>query len=219
MLQISVGDGWVPYIVRPLVGNDDPATESSATASVRAAHWRPPLPFSTNAAELVAAAGTATAAARGTDGGGGAAPAMNRLVALFFLLAFFVAGICLMGVVHAILLDEFMVAMQEERQRLNEEEIDRRCITSEKLGSPLDPLLASLAHFHSSSDLSDKIKELYLMIDANGRCAARRVCGRRPRLRVAISTESRRDALATTPRGAARLRQRGGGGKGVNVER
>ena len=172
MLQISVGDGWVPYIVRPLVGNDDPATESSATASVRAAHWRPPLPFSTNAAEMVAAAGSATAAARGTDGGGGAAPAMNRLVALFFLLAFFVAGICLMGVVHAILLDEFMVAMQEERQRLNEEEIDRRCITSEKLGSPLDPLLASLAHFHSSSDLSNKIKELFLMIDANGRCVA-----------------------------------------------
>ena len=93
---------------------------------------------------------------------------MNRGVALFFVFIFFVAGICLLGVVHAILLDEFMVAVQEERHKLKEEEVELKFITAEKLGSPLDPLLASLAHFHSSADLSQKIRELFLMIDANG---------------------------------------------------
>jgi hypothetical protein len=32
--------------------------------------------------------------------------------------------------------------------------------------------LQALANFHSSADLSNKIKELFLMIDANGRYAA-----------------------------------------------
>ncbi len=58
--------------------------------------------------------------------------------------------------------------MQEERRRLQEAEVDRTSMTLAKLGSPLDPLLASLAHFHSSSDLSAKIGELFRMIDANG---------------------------------------------------
>ena len=156
--QVSIGDGWMPYIVRPLV-------EYSSAAS---SHRSLPAPGPV----LEATAQLAAAAAAGGGGGGTAPPSMNRLVALFFLLFFFAAGICLLGVVHAILLDEFMVAVQEERQRLKEEEIDRKCITSEKLGSPLDPLIASLAHFHSSSDLTGKIKELFLMIDANGRCGA-----------------------------------------------
>jgi hypothetical protein len=95
-------------------------------------------------------------------------------VALLFIFFFFVASICMLIVVHAILLDEFMLAVQEEWQRLKEEEIDHKCITSEKLGSPLDPLLASIAHFHSSSDLTGKIKELFLLIDANGRCSISR---------------------------------------------
>ena len=34
--------------------------------------------------------------------------------------------------------------------------------------SPLDPLLASLAHFSSTADLTAKIDELFYMIDANG---------------------------------------------------
>ena len=36
------------------------------------------------------------------------------------------------------------------------------------LRSPLDPLLASLAHFSSTADLTAKIDELFYMIDANG---------------------------------------------------
>ena len=142
MFQVSTGDGWAPYIARPLVGNESPSTSSSSSQSA----------VNTSAASTVTEA----------------IPSMNRAVALFFIFFFFVSGICLLGVVHAILLDEFMVAVQEERQRLKEEEIELKFITSEKLGSPLDPLLASLAHFHSSIDLSNKIKELFLMIDANG---------------------------------------------------
>ena len=51
-----------------------------------------------------------------------------------------------------------VLTSQRQRQRLREEEIDRTCMTSDKLGSPLDPLLASLAHFHSSADLSEKAR-------------------------------------------------------------
>ena len=50
-----------------------------------------------------------------------------------------------------------IVFFHKKSQRLREEEIDRTCMTSDKLGSPLDPLLASLAHFHSSADLSEKV--------------------------------------------------------------
>ena len=163
--QVSIGDGWIPYVVRPLVGNSDGATTTHAANSGSAAA----AAVAVRALAAARGADTVTAAGSTDASGGTSVPQMNRLVALFFLLFFFVAGICLLGVVHAILLDEFMVAVQEERQRLKEEEIDRKCITSEKLGSPLDPLLASLAHFHSSSDLTGKIKELFLMIDANGR--------------------------------------------------
>ena len=152
MYQVSTGDGWAPYIARPLVGNESPSASSSSSLST------------VSGTLTVAANMTATVALADT----GTIPDMNRAVAIFFMVFFFMSGICLLGVVHAILLDEFMVAVQEERQRLKEEEVEMKFITSEKLGSPLDPLLASLAHFHSSIDLSTKIKELFLMIDANG---------------------------------------------------
>jgi hypothetical protein len=87
MLQVSVGDGWAPYIVKPLVGNVD----TSAAIAHRSA----------GSSHLVRAAADSGAAQ--------AVPEMNRAVALFFMLYFFASGICLLGVVHAILLDEFMV--------------------------------------------------------------------------------------------------------------
>lgn len=45
-------------------------------------------------------------------------------------------------VIHAILLDEFMHAMGEERRRQREAKFDSSYMTAEKLDSPLDPLLA-----------------------------------------------------------------------------
>jgi hypothetical protein len=96
MLQISLGDGWAPYIVRPLVGNVD--TSAAATTAHRSAE----LSHLVRAAAVAAAAGDSSGVAP-------AVPTMNRAVALFFMLYFFASGICLLGVVHAILLDEFMV--------------------------------------------------------------------------------------------------------------
>jgi hypothetical protein len=40
---------------------------------------------------------------------------------------------------------------------MEEAEAELRFITTEKLGSPLDPLLASLAHFSSAADLTAKV--------------------------------------------------------------
>ena len=45
-------------------------------------------------------------------------PNMNRLIGIFFMGFYFAAGICLLGVVHAILLDEFMLAMQVKAYRV-----------------------------------------------------------------------------------------------------
>ncbi len=59
-------------------------------------------------------------------------------------------------------------AMGAERARRREAELQRGYLTAEKLGTPLDPLLAALAHFHSSADLSAKIAELFALVDANG---------------------------------------------------
>ena len=108
MLQVSVGDGWAPYIVRPLVGNID---TSSAAAAVHRAAYGPGASHLARAAATVLVAAADATGSDSADAGGAApaAPAMNRGVALFFILYFFASGICLLGVVHAILLDEFMV--------------------------------------------------------------------------------------------------------------
>ena len=49
--------------------------------------------------------------------------------------------------------------MQAERARQRDAELELRYITAEKLESPLDPLLAALANFHSPADLSAKVAQ------------------------------------------------------------
>ena len=46
---------------------------------------------------------------------------------------------------------------QAERATQRDAELEKRYMTAEKLESPLDPLLAALANFHSSADLSAKV--------------------------------------------------------------
>ena len=48
---------------------------------------------------------------------------------------------------------------QAERATQRDAELERRYMTAEKLESPLDPLLAALANFHSSADLSAKVAQ------------------------------------------------------------
>ena len=69
--QISVGDGWAPYIVRPLAGNAGPAAVACQDGGDDGG---------------------------GAAEGGAGIPAMNRGVALFFVAFFFASGICLLGV-------------------------------------------------------------------------------------------------------------------------
>ena len=64
--------------------------------------------------------GTSTDAGGGqaVDSGGSAdPPAMNRMIGIYFMGFYFAAGICLLGVVHAILIDEFTNAMQARPTR------------------------------------------------------------------------------------------------------
>ncbi len=85
-VQVGTGDGWAPYIARPLVGNTLHRRAASVSTS--------------SDADTAAVAASA------------AVPGMERGVAVYFIVFFFAAGICLLGVVHAILLDEFMLSMQ-----------------------------------------------------------------------------------------------------------
>ena len=80
--QVSTGDGWAVHIARPLIGN----------------------------AELLPAHGNGSAVLAGDEQGRRllaaddpeAAPSIHRSVALFFVGFFFVCGIGLLGIVHAV---------------------------------------------------------------------------------------------------------------------
>eukprot|EP00292_Cryptomonas_paramecium_P020399 CAMPEP_0113689116 /NCGR_PEP_ID=MMETSP0038_2-20120614/16955_1 /TAXON_ID=2898 /ORGANISM="Cryptomonas paramecium" /LENGTH=178 /DNA_ID=CAMNT_0000610091 /DNA_START=232 /DNA_END=764 /DNA_ORIENTATION=+ /assembly_acc=CAM_ASM_000170 len=60
-----------------------------------------------------------------------------------------------------------MVSVQKQRQVLLDSELSSKYITASKLTSPLDPLLSRLAQFNSSSDLTQKIVDLFLLLDEN----------------------------------------------------
>ena len=85
--QVCTGDGWAQSIARPLVGNSDlfPAPATAAASAM---------------------------AANSSAGGESDVPVINRWVAVYFMSFYFMTCICLIGVVHAILLDEFMISMQ-----------------------------------------------------------------------------------------------------------
>ena len=91
--QVCTGDGWAQYIARPLIGNVAGHSTAASAAFV-------------NGTDGESGGGV------GGHGGDGGPPLINRWVGVYFISFFFITCICLLGVVHAILLDEFMLAMQ-----------------------------------------------------------------------------------------------------------
>ena len=114
MFQFATGDGWAEFIARPQIGNQNPYLFPDLGTATRSLAGSP-----------AAGGGGALLQDGAAVAGPTALPQMRRAVAVFFVLSFFVLGIALLGIVHATLLDEFMDAVQKERQRFRELEVPR----------------------------------------------------------------------------------------------
>ena len=89
---------------------------------------------------------------------------------MYFVSYALVAGVFLINVVVAVLLDEFISSIQAGKEALEvakAEEEDRRKRARRSHGV-LDPLTAHLSHFVSEKDLTSRIRETYERLDADG---------------------------------------------------
>eukprot|EP00960_Hanusia_phi_P058911 764013-Hanusia_phi.AAC.1 len=91
-------------------------------------------------------------------------------VATFFVSYALLAGVFLINVVVAVLLDEFISSLQagkDAAQAAKVEEEDRKK-KARRSGGVLDPLTAHLSHFVSEKDLTSRISETYERLDTDG---------------------------------------------------
>ena len=98
---------------------------------------------------------------RGTD---------PRSIYFFFVSFVLIAGVVLVNIVVAVLLDEFINAMQKEKEKAaaiirEKKEIDAK---ASRISGVLDPLLQSLSSFNDNNDLTAKVQDLYSRLDADG---------------------------------------------------
>ena len=98
---------------------------------------------------------------RGTD---------PRSIYFFFVSFVLIAGVVLVNIVVAVLLDEFINAMQKEKEKASaiireKKEIDAK---ASRISGVLDPLLQSLSSFNDNNDLTAKVQDLYSRLDADG---------------------------------------------------
>ena len=88
-------------------------------------------------------------------------------VALFFVSYIIVAGTFVLNVVVAVMLDEFITAVQSVRQAEKDREYEQIIEETMHSGMALDPLLAHLINFSSMDDLQDQIVEVYRHLDCD----------------------------------------------------
>lgn len=92
---------------------------------------------------------------------------MDAWAVLFLVSYVLIVGLVLINIVIAVLLDEFLSTVETEKQ-LHADDQHRRA--RQKMGivkSPLDPLLESLCSFYTNDDLSQRIRDLFEMLDAD----------------------------------------------------
>jgi len=87
-------------------------------------------------------------------------------IGFFFVCIVLICGLVLTNVVVAVLLDEFIKAVQDEKQKLAEAAMVEASHAFEHKG-PLDRLLAPLTHFNDHQDLRNKISSLFHSFDVN----------------------------------------------------
>ncbi len=94
-------------------------------------------------------------------------------VASFFLSYILIVVTVILNVVLAVLLDEFLKAHDQERERTLEMKLDESashfCRTGEARGfsAPLDPFLKYLSEFHNSDEMAMRIQEAFNLFDCN----------------------------------------------------
>ncbi|EKX41946.1 hypothetical protein GUITHDRAFT_112082 [Guillardia theta CCMP2712] len=91
--------------------------------------------------------------------------ANSALVAIFFVSFLVLIGIVILNVIIAVILEGFLSAIDrfEQQDRISEESIEHY-----RVAGPLDPLLAILANFSSSSHLSSQIELVFSQLDIDG---------------------------------------------------
>ena len=85
---------------------------------------------------------------------------------IFFVSYMLLAAIVLINIIIAVLLDEFLTTMSKSRNEIEAEEVLDDNPSLE--GHSLDPLMAVLAQFQSSTDLLESIKGIYIRLDEDG---------------------------------------------------
>jgi len=97
---------------------------------------------------------------------------LDTITGVFFMSYILFAGVVLINIVVAVLLDEFITSVAAEKAEFEKERIAREG-TSEatRLIGPLDPVLETLAQYGTAEDLAARIESLYgsLDIDDSGK--------------------------------------------------
>ncbi|EKX54651.1 hypothetical protein GUITHDRAFT_100126 [Guillardia theta CCMP2712] len=91
-------------------------------------------------------------------------------IAIFFVSYVLIAGVFLINVVVAVLLDEFISSIQKRKQAMQREheELEENRKDAKRAKGVLDPLTSHLANFVNDVDLSLKIKQTYERLDQDG---------------------------------------------------
>lgn len=89
----------------------------------------------------------------------------DHLVKFFFLSYILIANMVLVNIVVAVLLDNFITSVSnekaEEKKRLRETELKKK----PKVTGVLDPVLSGLSQFSGPVDLTKRIQSLYKFVD------------------------------------------------------
>eukprot|EP00960_Hanusia_phi_P000654 16901-Hanusia_phi.AAC.3 len=95
---------------------------------------------------------------------------MDYAIALFFVSYVLIAGVFLINVVVAVLLDEFISSIQREKQEIERKERleQEKHRAVRRANGILDPLTHHLSHFVTEKDLATKISETYERLDFDG---------------------------------------------------
>mmetsp|Transcript_59682 Transcript_59682/g.122454 ORF Transcript_59682/g.122454 Transcript_59682/m.122454 type:complete len:990 (-) Transcript_59682:163-3132(-) len=91
---------------------------------------------------------------------------IDHFVAFFFLSYVIIANVILINIVIAVLLDEFVTAVQNEKLQEEKAAAEYRELHA-KHRTALDPLLESLSHYDTTEELSQRIEVLYDTLDGD----------------------------------------------------
>jgi len=88
-------------------------------------------------------------------------------IGLFFLSYILFAGVVLINIVVAVLLDEFITSVAAERAEFDREQKEQQQTTVFRDRGPLDPVLDTIAHYGTAEDLTARIEALFQSLDVD----------------------------------------------------